>query len=347
VAFSEPAQPSARRHRSTIIAALFSVGAVLVGVLTYASLAVLNGHHSRASAASSSAPQFPLPPLSSSSASAPDHRAAPLQPDDAAPSSDAAPPNSVWPAHGQAAFVESGQSHVQAGPNQHAAPIASVTKVMTAYIVLRDHPLQPGQDGPTLTLTNADVADTAQRRALEQSVVPIAAGEHLTERQALEALLLPSANNIAVVLARWDTGSVDTFVAKMNATAQSLGMSSTDYTDPSGFEETTVSTAADQVQIVSRAMTLPTFATIVAMPTAILPVAGTVTNTDILLGHDGFTGVKTGSDDAAGGCFAFQAVRTVNGKQTTITGVVLGQPGANQIAAGLIAAKGMVDRIAG
>jgi len=327
------------------------VGALLAGVLTYASLAALNGHHSRASGASSSA-QFPLPPLSSSSAaapgsapssaptSAPDHHAAPPQPDDTAP------PSSVWPAHGQAAFVEAGQSHVQAGPNQHAAPIASVTKVMTAYIVLRDHPLQAGQDGPTLTLTSADVADTAQRRALQQSIVPVAPGERLTERQALEALLLPSANNIAIVLARWDAGSVDGFVAKMNAAAQSAGMSSTHYTDPSGFEETTVSTAADQVQIVDRAMALPTFAAIVAMPAATLPVAGSVTNTDTLLGHDGFVGVKTGSDNAAGGCFAFQAVRTVNGKQTTITGVVLGQPGSNQIAAGLMAAKGMVDRIA-
>lgn len=307
--------------------ALFSVGALLIGVLTYASLTALNRHHDfRAPGASSSEPQFSSPSLSSSSAP---------------------PPSSVWPAHGQAAFVEPGQSHVQAGPNQHTAPIASVTKVMTAYIVLRDHPLQPGQDGPTLTLTNADVADTAQRRALQQSIVPVAAGERLTERQALEALLLPSANNIAVVLARWDAGSIANFVAKMNATAQSLSMSNTNYTDPSGFEETTVSTAADQVQIVHQAMALPAFATIVAMPTATLPVAGTVTNTDTLLGHDGFTGVKTGSDNAAGGCFAFQAIRTIDGKQTTITGVVLGQPGANQIAAGLMAAKAMVDRIAG
>ena len=252
----------------------------------------------------------------------------------------------MWPAHGQAAFVVSGKSQIQVGPNQHAAPIASVTKVMTAYLVLRDHPLRAGEDGPTLTLTDADVADTARRRAQQQSVVSVAAGEELTERQALEALLLPSANNIAIVLARWDAGSVDKFVAEMNAAAQSLSMTSTDYTDPSGFEETTVSSAADQVRIVERAMSVPVLASIVAMTSAALPVAGTVANTDTLLGHDGFVGVKTGSDNAAGGCFAFQAVRTVHGRQTTITGVVLGQPGANQVAAGLNGAKAMVDRIA-
>jgi hypothetical protein len=66
-----------------------------------------------------------------------------------------------------------------------------------------------------------------------------------------------------------------------------------------------------------------------------------------LLGHNGFVGVKTGSDAAAGGCFAFRAIRWIDGKQTTITGVVLGQPGHDRIAAGLAAADAMVDRIAG
>src|SRR5205085_11676793 len=99
-------------------------------------------------------------------------------------------PSTVWPAYGQAA-VQIGQSQIQAGPNQHAAPIASLAKVMTAYLVLRDHPLQPGQDGRTITLTDADVADTDRRAGQDESVVPIAAGEQLTELQALQALLLP------------------------------------------------------------------------------------------------------------------------------------------------------------
>jgi D-alanyl-D-alanine carboxypeptidase (penicillin-binding protein 5/6) len=255
-------------------------------------------------------------------------------------------PSTVWPAYGQAA-VQVGQSQVQAGPHQHAAAIASVAKVMTAYLVLRDHPLRLGQDGPTITLTDADVTDTDGRRRQQESVVPIAAGEQLTERQALQALLLPSANNIAAVLARWDAGSPDRFVTRMNATARSLGMIHTRYTDPSGYDDATVSTAADQLRIVDRAMRPPVFASIVATPSATLPVAGTVHNTNALLGHKGFVGVKTGSDDAAGGCFAFQAIRWIDGKQTTITGVVLGQPGHEQIEAGLAAADTIVDRIAG
>jgi D-alanyl-D-alanine carboxypeptidase (penicillin-binding protein 5/6) len=310
-----------KRQRPTALAAVAGLTALLIGVSACHSLASNPSHGAQGG------PESAPPPAASSalfSSSSP-----------------------VWPAHGQAAYLQTGRAQIMTGPNQHPAPIASVTKVMTAYVILRDHPLAAGQDGPTLTLTAADVTDTARRRALGQSVVAVAAGEQLTERQALEALLLPSANNIAVVLAQWDAGSVEQFVARMNAAARSLGMADTRYTDPSGFEQTTVSTAADQVRVVEQAMGLPVFADIVGMPRAVLPVAGAVDNTDTLLGQDGFVGVKTGSDNAAGGCFAFRAVRSIGGRQVTITGVVLGQPGGDQIAAGLGAARALVERIAG
>ena len=256
-------------------------------------------------------------------------------------------PSNVWPKAGQAAYMLSGDPEIHAGPDQHPAPIASVAKVMTAYLVVRDHPLGRDEDGPEITLTEADVVDTYRRARRHESIIAVAAGEQLTERQALEALLLPSANNIAAVLARWDAGSQAAFVARMNAAARSLGMTHTRYTDPSGYDDGTVSTAADQVRIVARAMQLPVFASIVATPSVTLPVAGTVHTTDALLGHAGFAGVKTGSDNAAGGCFAFAAIRSIHGRRIAITGVVLGQPGEDQIQAGLAAAADMVDRITG
>jgi hypothetical protein len=95
---------------------------------------------------------------------------------------------------------------------------------------------------------------------------------------------------------------------------------------PSGYDDATVLTAAE-VRIVDRAMRLQVFASIVATPSVTLPVAGTVHNTDTLLRHNGFVGVKTGSTAAAGSCFAFRAIRRIDGTRTTITGVVLGQPG--------------------
>jgi serine-type D-Ala-D-Ala carboxypeptidase (penicillin-binding protein 5/6) len=315
---------------------------LVAGVLAVTAAIVALDHRSPSSSTSRAA----SPPIGVLRA---EHRLAlgEAPPSTVSPADGQAGPSNVWPVDGQAALIQTGQSRILAGPNQHAAPIASLAKVMTAYLVLRDHPLPPGEDGPTITLTAADVADTNLRSAQQESVVPIAAGERLTERQALQALLLPSANNIAAVLARWDAGSADRFVARMNAAARSLGMAHTRYTDPSGYDDATVSTAVDQVRIVARAMRLPAFASIVATPSATLPVAGTVHNTNALLGHDGFVGVKTGSDNAAGGCFAFRAIRRIDGKQTAITGVVLGQPGDDKIAAGLAAADAMVNRIAG
>jgi D-alanyl-D-alanine carboxypeptidase (penicillin-binding protein 5/6) len=250
-----------------------------------------------------------------------------------------------WPAVGQGAY-RIGGGQIAASPRQQPAPIASLAKVMTALVVLRHRPLGEGASGPVFTVSSQDVSDTARRRARSESVVPVREGERLSERQALLALLLPSANNIATLLAREIDGSVPAFVAEMNRTAHELGMEQTTYTDPSGFDPATVSTAVDQLLLARTAMANPTFASLVATSTARLPVAGRVHNTDWLLGSGGFVGIKTGSDDAAGGCFMFEAYRSIRGFNTPILGVVLGQPGHNLINAGLYAARQLVNRLA-
>ena len=113
----------------------------------------------------------------------------------------------------------------------------------------------------------------------------------------------------------------------MNATARALGMRSTTYTDPSGFNDETVSTAADQLKLARAAMRIPTFAAIVAEPSAALPGVGQVANFNGLVGSGGYVGVKTGSDRAAGGCLVFAKQVTVGGRRLTVLGVVLGQQG--------------------
>jgi D-alanyl-D-alanine carboxypeptidase (penicillin-binding protein 5/6) len=226
-----------------------------------------------------------------------------------------------------------GDGAVVSSLGQQPVPIASLAKVMTAYLVLRDpHEV-------TVTVTDDDVADTERRAGRDESIVHVAAGETLTERQALIAILLPSANNVAAMLARASAGSQDAFVARMNDMAQALGMRHTIY--PSGFDEGTRSTADDQVILAQRAMQVPAFASLVALRSAVLPVAGTVHNTDSLLGTDGFVGIKTGSDDAAGGCFMFR-VRRAGGD---LTGVVLGRRGHNLLAAGLNAAQDLAASV--
>jgi D-alanyl-D-alanine carboxypeptidase (penicillin-binding protein 5/6) len=109
----------------------------------------------------------------------------------------------------------------------------------------------------------------------------------------------------------------------MNAEARALGMNHTIYTDPSGYDPRTISTAADQLRVFQRAMRFPVFRQIVSMDSVTLPVAGTVTNFNPLV-VKGYAG-KTGSDSAAGGCLAFFTHVKVGGHRLTAVGVVMGQ----------------------
>jgi D-alanyl-D-alanine carboxypeptidase (penicillin-binding protein 5/6) len=107
-------------------------------------------------------------------------------------------------------------------------------------------------------------------------------------------------------------------------------MTGTSYTDPSGLDPSTTSTAADQVRLGMAAMRVPVLATIAAMSTAVVPVAGLVRNYNTLLGQDGIAGLKTGSTQSAGGCVLIAAWRNASGHRTLIVAAVLGQPGTAQ-----------------
>lgn len=248
-----------------------------------------------------------------------------------------------WPTAGQATVEVQGLGSLGSLGGENPVPIASLAKTMTAYVVLADHPLGPTDAGPSLTMTPEDAAAHDTGLAERQSVLKVTPGELLSERQALEALLVPSANNIADALARWDAGSIPAFVTKMNDTAARLGMKHTRYTDASGFDPATVSTAVDQTLLAKTAMASPNFAAIVAKPQVTLPVAGTVFNYNALVGHDGVIGVKTGSTAQAGGCLVFAARRDVNGVPQTVIGTVLGQAGAAPITTALTTSKALID----
>jgi serine-type D-Ala-D-Ala carboxypeptidase (penicillin-binding protein 5/6) len=228
----------------------------------------------------------------------------------------------VWPRQGQAALVL-GSGRPAASPHERPVPIASLAKVMAAYLTLEHYPLGTAQDGFTITVSPAQAQAAAEDRAEGQSVVAVQAGEQLTERQLLEGLLIPSGNNMAEMLAARVAGSETRFVAEMNAEARALGMAHTIYTDPSGFDSGTVSTAVDQLRVFQQAMRFPVFRQIVSMASVTLPVAGTLTNYDPLI-DDGYAG-KTGSDSAAGGCLAFFTHVLADGRGITAVGVVLGQ----------------------
>jgi D-alanyl-D-alanine carboxypeptidase (penicillin-binding protein 5/6) len=252
-----------------------------------------------------------------------------------------------WPQQGQAALAL-GDGRTAASPHQEPAPIASLAKVMTAYLTLERYPLSGTQDGFTITVTAAQAQAAAQAAAQDESFVAVRAGEQLSERELLEALLIPSGNNIARMLAGLVAGSEASFLVRMNAEARALGMDHTIYTDPSGFDPGTVSTAADQLRVLRRAMRLAAFRQIVSLAGVTLPVAGNVTNFNPLI-DEGYAG-KTGSDSAAGGCLAFFTRVRVGGRRLTAAGVVMGQGEGSDtrtiLAAAGEAAKRLVDSVA-
>lgn len=235
-------------------------------------------------------------------------------------------PAIAWPAGAASAvgLPELGSlgSHGGSSPQ----PMASVAKVMTALVVLDGHPLTLTQPGEAVTVTGEDVAEFEREKAEGQSVVPVVQGETLGERQLLEGMLIPSGNNLANLLARWDSGSIEAFVAKMNTRAAALGMRSSHFADPSGFAAQTVGTPADLVLAGEALMARPVLAQIVSEAQVDLPVAGTVYNVDYALGRRGIVGIKTGSAPKAGACFLFAAATVVGGRQVIVFGAVMGEP---------------------
>lgn len=232
-----------------------------------------------------------------------------------------------WPSQGSAAIAVQGVGVMGSSNGNQVMPLASVAKMMTAYLTLKNHPLGIGATGPTITITAADVATYNADNAQGDSVAPVTLGEKLTERQLLEALLLPSGDNIATLLAQWNAGSVSKFVAEMNQTAKQLGMTHTHYADPAGVNTATVGSALDQIKLAEVDMANPSFASIVSKPQVTLPYGPTQYNTDYVLGHSGIIGIKTGSMPQAGGNFVFATQPKVNGKPVMIIGAVLGQQG--------------------
>ncbi|WP_460624930.1 D-alanyl-D-alanine carboxypeptidase family protein [Kitasatospora kifunensis] len=242
-----------------------------------------------------------------------------------------------WPVQGQSSVAVEGLGTIGSRGEQRPVPIASVTKVMTAYVVLQDHPLDgTAADNPTITV-DQQAAD--ESFSAEESTAPVRAGQQLSQRQLLELMMLPSGNNIARLLARWDAGSENAFVAKMNRCAHALGMTNTTYTGASGIQDSTTSTSDDQLVLAQRAMAVPVLAAIVATESTTVPgVPGTVKNTNDLVGHDGVVGLKTGSSTAAGGNLAWAARASTPSGPRLVIGVVLHQDAGDPPARGLRAA---------
>ena len=203
-------------------------------------------------------------------------------------------------------------------------PMASVTKVMTALLVL-----ESGNLAREIRVPKAAVSYAWEYGGETASLRP---GDVLTVQELLEALLLPSGADAAYTLANAYGPGLNAFVARMNATAAQMGMKHTHFTSPDGLpyptETSTYSTPSDLLALGLAAMRYPAFRSIVDLQFYHLPKGSGHheywwDNTDELIGsYQGAVGIKTGYTDSAGHCLLFEAIR--NGR--TLIGVVLDSP---------------------
>jgi D-alanyl-D-alanine carboxypeptidase (penicillin-binding protein 5/6) len=237
-------------------------------------------------------------------------------------------PAQPWPPMGQGAVSIPSLGYASQSGAESPVPIASLTKLTTAVVVLRDHPLPAGAPGPSITVTSADVAEYDYELANDESNIPIQVGETLSEQQMLEALLTQSANDVAYILALWDAGTLPAFVQKMNALATSLGATHTHYVDASGYDPQSVSTASDVLRVAAAGMAIPAFAQVLGLATVTLPLVGTRPNIVTEVDMHAAIGGKSGFTSQAGASMMLAGERTIQGRQVLVLVAVLSQPTA-------------------
>ncbi|GAA3866236.1 D-alanyl-D-alanine carboxypeptidase [Streptomyces lacrimifluminis] len=230
-----------------------------------------------------------------------------------------------WPTEGQGWMDVNGIGTMGNFGEQKPVAIGSVAKAMTAYIVLKSHPLKAGEEGPKIKIDATAEEEGGYYKQDESTLNTVKQGDVLTLKQALSAVMIPSANNIARLLARWDAGTEAAFIKKMNDTAKELGMKNTVYTDASGLKETTVSTAEDQVKLGNELVQIPALMDITKQPSWVDPSGQKWRNYNDLVPYNGAIGIKTGTTTAAGGNLLFAGTKEVGGETVTVVGAILGQ----------------------
>jgi D-alanyl-D-alanine carboxypeptidase (penicillin-binding protein 5/6) len=206
-----------------------------------------------------------------------------------------------------------------------AVPIASISKLITALVILQAKPLAVGAPGPVLTFDKAD-ADTYDKYfLLDATVSSMRNGSSMNERDSLEAMLVASACNYAEVVSTWAYGSQARFLSATRTWLAAKGLKDTKMVEPTGIDARNVSTPADMIALAKIAMADPVVSAMVAIKVLNVPNIDPVQNTNDLLGSDGITGIKTGTLTDTGSNLLFSANVDVGiGKPLSVVGVVLG-----------------------
>lgn len=230
----------------------------------------------------------------------------------------------AWPGQGEAAVAVQGITGTLSSAETPES-IASITKVVTALLVLDRLPLAPGEQGPTYAFTQADSDDYWQYRFRGESSLDVPVDGTLTELQMLQGMLIASANNYAQRLASdlWPSNSE--FAAAAARYLADRGISGITIVNPTGIEAGNTATPAALIELARKALQNPVIADIVQTRELSLPGAGSFRNGNPLLADPGVVGIKTGTLDAWNLLSAKDL--TVGGVTVRTYAAVLGQPG--------------------
>ncbi|PWB97706.1 D-alanyl-D-alanine carboxypeptidase [Salinibacterium hongtaonis] len=239
------------------------------------------------------------------------------------------------PVNGSSAIVVSGENDFEAFTGSRemvgaldadaARPIASISKVITALVVLDAKPLGIDEPGPTITFTAADDDLYDKYYVLGATTHTMKKGERMTQRDALEVMLVASASNYAEAVANWAFGSPAGFRNATRAWLAKNGLNATVVVEPTGIDPRNVSTPAELITLGRLAMANPVLAAIVQSPSLDVPSHSPVSNSNTLLGQGGVNGIKTGTLAPYGSNLLFSSVIDVGiGEPLTVTGATLG-----------------------
>ncbi|WP_166864263.1 D-alanyl-D-alanine carboxypeptidase family protein [Salinibacterium sp. ZJ70] len=228
------------------------------------------------------------------------------------------------PAAAASAISAAGEGVLVQTGSPDPLPIASITKLITALVVLDAHPLAAGEPGPMIRMTDADAALYRQYDRLGASVAPVQVGAELSERQVIEVMLIDSAGNYAVTLVNWAFGSEAAFLDATRAWLADNALTSVVVTEPTGRDPGNVATASDLLRIGELALEDPALAEIVAISRTTIDGAGEVVNSNKLLGYEGIDGIKTGTLNSFGANLLYSGDIQVGSTTIPVVGVVLG-----------------------
>lgn len=213
-------------------------------------------------------------------------------------------------------------------PSQKRVPIASITKMMTAYVALK----ALGKESPASKCYDVDATDVAAYHhevATGQSTALIEIGQSICFDNLMKGLMIHSASDYALIFSRMFAQSPKAFVALMNKTAHHLGMKNTVYADPTGVNPANLSTPRDQLILARELMKFQLVRDAVKLPSINLPVAGNLNSFTPFAGSYNVIGVKSGRTDAAGGCDVMATNMDFRGKNYLALVAVFGARGGD------------------